>query len=76
MKTIAVCALVAASFVVALGGGASATPKNPLHCHMVPGTCVTKTITCPPPGQHVNANNRNCHPTNYKTCAPPKKVCD
>lgn len=76
MKPTAVCTLIlAAAFVVGFGGGASATPKTPLHCHIVPGTCVTKKTTCPPPGPHINQNTA-CHPKTYKSCAPAKKICD
>ena len=78
MKKIAVCALaLAAAFVVGLGGGASAKPKTPLNCHMVLGTCVTKTTTCPPSGPNVNPNTAAlCHHKTYKTCAPSRKICD
>jgi hypothetical protein len=81
MKTITICAMaLAAAYVVGFSGGARAAPKTPLHCHMVPGSCVTKRTTCAPqphvssaqgPGKQVP-----CVPKTYQSCAPSKKVCD
>jgi len=84
MKTLVICALaLVVAFVVGFGGGAGAKPKTPLNCHMVPGSCVTKTTTCPPKqapvahqAPHGNVQPPPCKPKTYQSCAPSKKVCD
>jgi hypothetical protein len=84
MRRIVACTMVlTAASVIGFGGGAGAAPKTPLHCHVVPGDCVTKTTPCAlpkPEGNaqlgHLQGGGNPCTPKTTKVCGPSKKVCD